>query len=134
MGFGSLADTPLWELWCESVSGFCYQKGSPLDIESIFQLGERCLHTNAPTLHILHLDTETPQLQHSPTPPTAQPSQTTPTCQTCRIHPPLILHLFAARKIMLDKLPHSCHNTPVFSLFSDFKLFHENFLLKANCP
>jgi len=41
---------PLWELWCGSVSGFCYQKGSPLDIESIFRVGERCLHTDEHTL------------------------------------------------------------------------------------
>ena len=46
--WGSDADTPLWELWCEGVSGCCYQKGAPLDIESIFQAGERCLHTDAP--------------------------------------------------------------------------------------
>nr|DAJ72210.1 MAG TPA: hypothetical protein [Caudoviricetes sp.] len=35
---------------------------------------------------------------------------------------------------MLDKFPSPCHNTSVFSLFSDFKLFHENFLLKAKLP
>ena len=46
--FSSDADTPLWELSSVGVSGCCYQKGSPLDIESIFRVGERCLHTDAP--------------------------------------------------------------------------------------
>nr|DAN29711.1 MAG TPA: hypothetical protein [Caudoviricetes sp.] len=48
MEFGSDAHTPLWELSSVGVSGFCYQKGSPLDIESVFRVGERCLHTDAP--------------------------------------------------------------------------------------
>ena len=68
MEFGSGADTPLWEFWCEGVSGFCYQKGSPLDIESVFRLGERCLHTDTPTLHILHLDTITAKSSRTDTP------------------------------------------------------------------
>nr|DAX19109.1 MAG TPA: hypothetical protein [Caudoviricetes sp.] len=67
MEFGSDADTPLWELWCESVSGFCYQKGSPLDIESIFRVGERCLHTDALLLrHLHHRPTPTPPLLSNP--------------------------------------------------------------------
>nr|DAT58368.1 MAG TPA: hypothetical protein [Caudoviricetes sp.] len=32
--------------------------------------------------------------------------------------PPLILHLFASLKIVLDKPLNPCHNTTVLSLFS----------------
>lgn len=59
MEFGSDAHTPLWELWCEGVSGCCYQKGSPLDIESFFGWVKG---VSTPT----HLDTISPALATSP--------------------------------------------------------------------
>lgn len=127
--FSSNADTPLWELWCEGVSGCCYQKGSPLDIESIFQVGERCLHTDAPTRHILHLDTITAKSSRTHT-PYCPNSLNCQKYHTRQITPhPLYTASVCHPKIVLDKSPLPCHNTPVFSLFSDFKLFHENFLL-----
>lgn len=126
MGFSSDADTPLWEFWCGSVSGFCYQKGSPLDIESIFRAGERCLHTNAPWLTCCHNCTMPTHFcsdtciaaQHRH-PPTVQSRQIPPRVKLSEPPTPsLILHLFAALKIVLDKIRHLCHNTTVLSLFS----------------
>ena len=51
-----------WELWGLAATqippygnlmalvcrGVAIKRGSPLDIESIFRVGERCLHTDAP--------------------------------------------------------------------------------------